>query len=54
MSRTAILSHELECVIVTTEAGCPWVELTASWRSARSSASALGAAGSELSPAAQV
>jgi hypothetical protein len=30
-----------ECVIVSTEVGCPWVEPTASWRSARSPASAL-------------
>ena len=38
---TAILSPELERVIVSTEAGCRPVELTVSWRSARGSASAL-------------
>ena len=34
------LAARLERVSVTTEAGCPWVELKASWRSTRSSASA--------------
>ena len=41
MSFRVILSLELERVIVSSEARRPWVEPTASWRSARSSTPAL-------------